>query len=84
MALKSRYVGATTVINTSANQHLILGGITLTKFKFMNKADCTIVVNDSDQLCIFANQGYESKLGEIIYLFKVVTAGVDVTWNGRT
>jgi hypothetical protein len=87
----SGYFGSATLLTSTANVELIqqhkpsdYASFSAKKFKFTNKAICTIKINDSDDaIYLAANEGFESNHYDMpIYYFYVVTNGIQYTYWG--
>ena len=82
--MKSNFVGVSTSLVSIANQEIVQNGITYTNFDFYNKQDCVVQINKSENIFLFAGQGfhYES-INDSIFSFKIVTVGVTFNFIGK-
>ena len=82
--LKSNFIGSNVSTVSTANQEIVTNGITYTSFNFYNKQDCVIQINKSQNIFLFAGQGFNYQSNDdSIFSFKIVTVGVTFNFIGK-
>lgn len=85
------YLGTTKLeISTTANHEVIPNspeswtiGYSLYKLSFWNQQECTVIINDSTEIFLMAEQGFNVEKGDLpITSFKVKQQGINYLFVG--
>ena len=78
--MNSNFIGSPTELISTANKELVENGASYLSFDFYNKEDCVVQINNSENIFLFAAQGFSFTSNiDYIFSFKIVTA--NVTFN---
>jgi len=75
--MNSNFVGSSSSSISTTNQELVENGVAYLCFDFYNKQDCIVQINKSENIFLFAGQGFKfSSNLDYIFSFKIVTDNV--------
>ena len=82
--MNSNFVGSATASLSTANKEIVTNGTTYINFDFYNKQDCVVQINKSENIFLFAGQGFNFVSNmDSIFSFKIVTANIDYNFIAK-